>query len=380
MVVVGAAMVIDAALFSVMAPLLPHYKHALGLSKAEVGVLAGSFGLGTVLASLPAAALAMRISVKLTIVVGLALSAVSTVAVGLADNVWQLDVARFAQGAAGGVIWSAGLAWVSSLAPPDRRGAVLGTLTGTATAGSLLGPPVGALAVATSPKLVFSAIPVLNLILFMFVVRLPSAPVAPSTPPWTLLSSPSRAPAAVALWLIFAPAMALGLLGILGPLTLNHLGGGAGVVAATFVFAAIGESTVNPLAGHRFDRHGLRAVTVIALPIEAAFLMLFVVADQVAVVAVIVMLAVAITGAFWAPAAVILSASTTRTGISDVYAFALFNIAWAAGQSVGASGGGSLAQITSNAIPCVALGFVLLATIAVVYRVHELPQSLPGLA
>ena len=42
--------------------------------------------------------------------------------------------------------------------------------------------------------------------------------------------------------------------------------------------------------------------------------------------------------------------------------------AWAAGQSVGASGGGGLAQITSNAVPCIVLGLTLLSTLGLVYR------------
>jgi len=379
--VLASAMVLDASLFSIMAPLLSHYRHALDLSKAQAGILVASYGLGTVVASIPAAALASRIDVKRTIVVGLALMAVSSVVVGLAKEVLPLDVGRFAQGAAGGVIWSAGLAWVSGLAPPDRRGAVLGSLTGVAIAGSLLGPPAGALAVATSPLLVFGAIPILNLILFSFVIRLPAHPVPASTGPWTLLSAPSRGSAVGALWLVFAPAMALGLLGILGPLTLNHLGAGAGVVAVTFVLAALGESSVNPLAGRFFDRRGLRAVTRLALPVEAALLLLLVVPHQAALVAIIVVLAIATTGAFWAPSAVLLTASTTQAGIADVYAFALFNIAWAAGQSAGASGGGGLAQVTSNAVPCGLLSLVLLGTIAVAYRVapgRVVEGSAPG--
>ncbi|HTX07323.1 MAG TPA: MFS transporter [Solirubrobacteraceae bacterium] len=368
MTVIGAAMILDASLFSIMAPLLPHYKHAFGLSKAQAGVLVASYGVGTLLACLPAAALASRINVKGTVVVGLALMGVSSVAVGVARETWLLDAARFTQGAAGGVIWSAGFAWVSSLAPADGRGAVLGTLAGVAVAGSLLGPPLGALALTTSPLLVFGAIPALNLALSMFAVRLPSRPVTESTGMGALLRSVSPGPAAVALWLVFAPAMVLGLFGILGPLTLNRLGADAAVLAGTFVIAALGEAVVNPLVGRHFDRHGLLAVTRVALPVEAALLALLAVSHQAGLVAVIVILGIATTGAFWTPSAVMLTTSTDRAGIADVYAFALFNIAWAAGQSAGASGGGGLAQVTSSSVPCVVLGLALVGTLALVHR------------
>lgn len=369
MAIAGAAMVIDAMLFSIMAPLLPYYKQTFGMSKAQAGTLAASYGVGTLIASLPAAALAVRINVKRTLSVGLALMAGASVSVGLAQNAVLLEAARFAQGAAGGVIWSASLAWVSELAPPDRRGAVLGSLTGIAIAGSLLGPPAGALAVATSPADVFSAIPVISLVLFLLLLGLPSHPAVSSTPPWKLLGSATRGSSAFALWLIFVPAMALGLLAVLGPLRLRALGAGAGVIAAIFVVAAIAESCVNPLAGQLSDRRGLKAVSLVGLPAEAGLLMLLVVPDRTAALAIIIVASVAMVGMFWAPAAVLLSATAKKVGVSDVYAFALFNVAWAAGQSVGASASGALAQITSDIVPCLLLAFALLSTLPFVSRV-----------
>jgi predicted MFS family arabinose efflux permease len=368
MAVAGAAMVVETMLYSAMAPLLPYYKHSFGLSKAQAGILAGSYAVGTLVASLPAAALATRITVKRTLGVGLALLSASSVVVGLARQPLLLDVARFAQGAAGGVIWAASLAWVSGLAPAQRRGAVLGSLTGIAIAGTLLGPPLGALAVATSPAAVFSVLPVISFVLFVLVLRLPSHRVEPSTPVWKLVHSPSRGSAALALWLIFAPSMTLGTLAVLGPLRLSRLGAGAAVVAATFVIAAAAEALVNPVAGHLADRRGLKAVFVVALPIAAALVVLVTLPHQIGALALSLIAAVGILGAFWPPAALLLSASTTKAGISDAYAFALYNVAWAAGQSVGAGGGGGLAQLSSDAVPCILLGIVLLGTVPLVHR------------
>jgi predicted MFS family arabinose efflux permease len=266
MVVAGVAMVVETTLYSIMAPLLPHYKHDLGLTKAQAGTLAASYAVGTLIASLPGAALATRINLKGTLTVGLVLMAASSVIVGLAHHVVVLDCARFAQGAAGGVIWSASLAWVSGLAPPDRRGAVLGSLTGIAIGGSLLGPPAGALAVATSPTVVFSAIALISLLLFIPIIRLPSHPAVSSNKPWRLFRSASRNSATLALWLIFAPAMALGLLAVLGPLRLSSFGAGATGIAAIFVIAALAEAFANPVAGRISDRRGLKAVSLVVLP------------------------------------------------------------------------------------------------------------------
>ena len=38
-------------------------------------------------------------------------------------------------------------------------------------------------------------------------------------------------------------------------------------------------------------------------------------------------------------------------GLDYGYAFALINLAWAPGQTLGAAGGGALAHATSNAVP-----------------------------
>jgi MFS family permease len=163
--------------------------------------------------------------------------------------------------------------------------------------------------------------------------------------------------------------MAFGLLAVLGPLRLSALGADATFVAAVFVVAAVAESSVNPLAGHLSDRRGLRAVTIVALPAEAGLLMLLVVPHQSLVLGIVLVVTIGMFGAFWAPAAVLLSAATQRAGISDTYAFALYGVAWAAGQSVGASGGAGLAQLASDLVPCVVLGLALLSTMPLVSRI-----------
>jgi MFS family permease len=371
-IVAGAAMVLETTLFAIMAPMLAHYRHEFGLSKGQAGILSGSYAMGTVFGSLPGAWLVTRIAVKRAIAVGLIVMAAASIAVAWAAQPVSLDLARLAQGTAGGVIWSASLTWVSELAPPERRGVIIGGLTGIAVIGSVLGPPVGALAVATSPETVFGSIPFLAFGLLLFVARLPSAPVRQSTQVASILRSSGLSSAALALWLIFASAMGLGLLLVLGPLRLSHLGAGAGAVAVTFAAAAMAEAGVIPLCGHLADLRGVNMVTVVALPITAGVLLCVVLPSQPALLALVLVLGVASTGAFWAPAAVRLTAATAQAGVSDVYAFALVGIAWSAGQSAGASGGAGLAQLTSDIVPFAILAFILVTTMTLVLRSQPL--------
>src|SRR6185295_917501 len=147
LLILASAMVFfDVVFFSAIAPLLPGYVSALGLSKAEAGVLSASYAAGTLVFSLPAGLLAARFGPRKTVICGLLLLGVASVVFGFADTFPLLDVARFTQGAAGALIWSGALTWLVSAYPAERRGSIIGTALGTAVVGALVGPALGALA------------------------------------------------------------------------------------------------------------------------------------------------------------------------------------------------------------------------------------------
>jgi hypothetical protein len=62
-------------------------------------------------------------------------------------------------------------------------------------------------------------------------------------------------------------------------------------------------------------------------------------------------LAGGVMGMFWAPAMALLSEAGDSAGLSQGIAFALSNLAWSGGQTVGAMAGGGLASVTSDAVP-----------------------------
>src|SRR5579863_7090339 len=152
-VLVCAVVLVETIFFTALTPLLPHYVHALGLSKAQAGVLVSAYPWGTLLGAIPGGVLASRLGVRAAVLIGLAAMSVSTLAFGVEHHLALLDVARFVQGFAGSCIRAGGLAWLAAASSAERRGAALGMAFGAAVGGALLGPVVGAIAstVGTGP-------------------------------------------------------------------------------------------------------------------------------------------------------------------------------------------------------------------------------------
>jgi len=132
-------------------PVLPRYVHGpLGAGDVAVGVVIGSYAISGLLLRPIAGRLADRRGRKPTVLIGGLLLCVSGLlylpGLGLAG----LILARLVLGAGEGAVYTAGSAWIIDLAPPARRGRVLG-LYGLAVWGGLsVGPLAGEVLLQTS--------------------------------------------------------------------------------------------------------------------------------------------------------------------------------------------------------------------------------------
>lgn len=132
-------------------PVIPRYVQGpIGAGDVAVGVVTGAFAV-TGLACRPLAGhLADRRGRRRVVIAGALLTAFASALYFVPAGVPGLIVARLFLGAGEGMVYTAGSAWIVDLAPPERRGRIIG-LYGLAIWGGLtLGPPIGELILRAS--------------------------------------------------------------------------------------------------------------------------------------------------------------------------------------------------------------------------------------
>jgi MFS family permease len=368
----------DVAFYAAIAPLLPDYVADFGLSKAQAGILAAAYAAGTLLASLPAGLVATWAGPRRTVIAGLFLLGISSLVFGLADEIVLLDTARFAQGISGALIWAGALTWLITTAPPERRGSVIGTALGTAVAGALVGPILGAVAAEVGTGPVFGAVLAISLVLAAVASRLPEAGPPERQPLREVGATILTRPVLTATAFVAVPSLMFGAVEVLVPLRIDDLGGGHVAIAGGFIAGAALEAALAPIAGRYSDRVGRRIPYVIGIGICAAAMVGIAAAQTLDVVLAALIVGALGAGVCFAPALTTLSETADASGLHQGFAAGLSNMAWAAGQALGALGGGAAASATGYALPSLVVAGLLLVTSAYAYRALVPPLLRPA--
>jgi MFS family permease len=360
---VSAVVLVDTMFFAAVAPLLPHYSDELDLSKTAAGVLTAAYPAGTFVGSLPAGWLAARWGVKPTLLLGLSLLGTTSLVFAFADTIVVLDAARFVQGVGGACMWAAGMAWLVTAAPADRRGELIGSALAAAIVGVLFGPVVGGAATVVGHEVVFSGISVVAVGLAVWAWSTPGVPPEPSPGVPAMLRALTRRDVMAGFWLFSLPAVFAGALEVLIPLRLDVLGASGTAIGAIFLVAAAFEATISPLAGRLSDRHGRLAPIRVGLAGAVVMAVLLPLPDGVVLLAAALVGVVCALGSFWAPAMALLSDASESAGLDQALAFSIANLAWALGHVLGGGAGGALADASSDALVYGLLGAACAVTL-----------------
>ena len=315
--------------------------------------------------AVPSGLLAVRVGVRPTVLGGLAIIVVTSVAFGFAESAWVLYAARFGQGVGSALAWTGGLAWLVAAAPRDRRGELIGIAMGAAVAGALLGPVLGGVASLTGPAPAFAFVAAVGVLLAAWAWTTPAFKPAEEPQPLRALLRAFRERQVVSgFWLVSLAAFLLGIVSVVAPLRLDELGWGALGISAVFLVSAGIEASMNPFIGRWYDRYGRLAPVRAGLVAAIAFSLVLPWTDGRWPYLLLVTAAAVFYGVNWVPGTALLSDGAETAHLDQGFGFALLNVAWAPANVLGATLGGVLAQTAGGGSAYLLAAALCLVTLA----------------
>ena len=258
MAVLAAAFVLESALFSTLAALLPHYERKFDLSSFGSGILAGSYSAGMVVGILAAGLwVSDRLGVRRTALAGCMMLALSSLAFGAASSLAELEVARLVQGIGAGLVWCSLLNWLIAMVPPSSRGAALGAAMGAGVFGMAAGPLLGAATQVVGTFAVFAAVAASLVVYMVILARTPSPSVAGTARPQTArLRLPADPQMRRVIALIMVPPLIAAAVITIVPLQLSGLGASEAAIDAALLAGALLSAVCCVYAGNIADSRG----------------------------------------------------------------------------------------------------------------------------
>lgn len=376
---------LDTVLFTMVVPALPEFAERDGFSTAVAALVFAAFPVGQFATALLAAGLVDRIGRRPVLVMAVVALAVATLAFSVASGAGPLALARLAQGAAAGFVWTAGLAAISDVYPVDQLGFRIGLAETAGGAFGLAGPlAAGALIEAVGTTATFAmaaALPALALgpALAMPETRRSATVSGPRLLP--ALARVARVPRArVAFVALGAVAAVLALVEPLLPLDLDErLGLSALGIGLVFSAGLLAYFASVPLAGRWSDRRGRRlpalvggALIVVALPFTAIG-PAWAVAIAFAIVGAGMAGLGASTGALMVEA-VDEAGMAGRYGLSSALLTIVFSLGYVLGPLLGAAGS-AVMPFTATTVLAAGGVLVVVAWIARALPANERPAS-----
>ena len=127
----------------IIAPIMSLDAQTLGVSSTLVGMLITIFGIGRLIAHLPAGYLSQRIGRKPLLAAGPLIVAVAAAGAALTTDFPELLTWRFLQGVGSGIYMTPSMAALADISPPSARAGNLALYQAAVQLGATMGPAVG---------------------------------------------------------------------------------------------------------------------------------------------------------------------------------------------------------------------------------------------
>ncbi len=371
--------VFDLTLWSAIVPLLPHYRHELGLSTLQTAWMLASFSLAVIVVAVPVGHLADRVGARLVTAIGTLLMAGATAGLALASSFPELLVARLLQGAADAAVWGAGLAWVAARAPVERRGEAVGYAQVAATVGVIAGPFVGGVVTTRfGIRPTFLGMTALFVILLGLIALEPDARIEAHRR--TSMASALRASwgetlITASVGMILVVAVVGGALQLLVPLHLSSLGvdrSGIGLVYSVGAVLGGGAVVLTARVGDRVGRVPLAAAACAALALLTAA---FAIPAGIGVFVGLVIACSAAQSILYAVGYPLSTDGADRAQLGHGVVLGVVNLMWGIGAVVGPLAGSRLADWQGTRASYALLAVICATTAAVFVRVQRAPAS-----
>jgi MFS family permease len=353
--IIYGSVFLDALLMFAIVPMLPDYVDALSLSKTQAGAVIGIYSAATLVMSLPAGRIADRLGPRRITVAGVALMTVSTLAYAGADSFWMLLAARGGQGIASGISWTAGLAWLSSQTPRERRGRALGLAMTFGSVGALIGPVLagpmeGRLGIRT-PFVIFAAIAAVLTLVSALPADVRNREHVQHVGLLETFRIASRGRLMACAVMIMALVAAVsGVLETLVPLRMGSAGYSASAISLMLGLAGVGSAATQLVVGRAYDRVGGLRIAFASIVAMSLVTSLLAVPDAALTLAAIYVIGTPAISAQYAISFPLAAEGADEVGLPHGIVLGAMNVCWGFGFFVGPAAGAAIAEVTSDRV------------------------------
>ena len=368
--VAGAVLFTDMLLEGLAIPVLPLLPAVVEQGEAATGILFSSYAAAMIVATLFTGRVVDRRGSKGPLLTELIVLVAATLLFATGGPYWLLLVARFVQGIAGGIAWVAALSLIAASTGIEKRGQMMGIAMSTVTLGVLAGPPLGGVLVdafgPASPFLVAAAIAIVDVALLLALIPGSPRQSDDTAGPFTVLKVRGSAS------IVAAIGIGAAVLAAVQPVLPGRIGeqsSASTIIGVLFGIAALVGIIANPIVGHLMTSTAPQLLVGAGIVAVAAALLVIGWSAELWQIGIGMGLLGLSSAMLLAPATTLISEQGSRSTPPTLGgSFALYNLAYAAGLTIGPllTGFGVQQAGFTTAMAITALVFAVLGGVALV--------------